>query len=158
MLGLISEKNAQPSGLCPSFATCLSFIPLSLFFNRPLHAAQQLLARYLPNWGMATVSIGLTVPVVITFMSLTARGACRPSRPNPPHGCTGTPPRLALAHPRCVPKSGPGSDRGRTQLLARSLPNWETAIVSIGLTVPVVIIFMSLLVRSTSRRTQLHAQ
>jgi hypothetical protein len=47
---------------------------------------------------------------------------------------------------------------GAGLLLARYLPNWGTAIVSIGLTVPIVIIFMSLLVRDTSRRTQLHTQ
>ena len=56
------------------------------------------------------------------------------------------------------PNQAPVPTEGARMLLARYLPNWETAIVSIGLTVPVVIIFMSLLVRSTSRRTQLHAQ
>ncbi|KAN0132464.1 hypothetical protein V8E53_009723 [Lactarius tabidus] len=43
---------------------------------------------------------------------------------------------------------------GACLVLARYLPNWGTAIVSIGLTVPAVIIFMNLLVRATSRRPQ----
>ena len=47
---------------------------------------------------------------------------------------------------------------GACLLLARYLPNWGTAIVSIGLTVPVLIIFMSLLVRATSGRTQSHTR
>jgi hypothetical protein len=42
---------------------------------------------------------------------------------------------------------------GVSLLLARYLPNWGTTIVSIGLAVPIVIIFMGLLVRATSRRT-----
>ncbi|KAF8267738.1 hypothetical protein EI94DRAFT_1729724 [Lactarius quietus] len=38
-------------------------------------------------------------------------------------------------------------------LLARYLPEWGVAVVSIGLTLPVVIIFMGLVVRATSRRS-----
>jgi hypothetical protein len=47
---------------------------------------------------------------------------------------------------------------GACLLLARYLPNWGTAIVSISLTIPVVIIFMTLLVRATSGRTQLNTR
>jgi len=43
-------------------------------------------------------------------------------------------------------------------VLARYLPNWGTAVVSISLTSPVLIIFMSLVVRATSGRTQLHTR
>ncbi|KAF8267742.1 hypothetical protein EI94DRAFT_1729735 [Lactarius quietus] len=38
-------------------------------------------------------------------------------------------------------------------LLARYLPEWGAAVVSIGLTLPVVVIFMGLVVRATSGRS-----
>jgi hypothetical protein len=38
-------------------------------------------------------------------------------------------------------------------VLARYLPDWGSAIVSIALALPVVIIFMGLVVRATLRRT-----
>lgn len=43
-------------------------------------------------------------------------------------------------------------------VLARYLPDWGAAIVSVGLALPVVIIFMGLVVRATVGRTQLHNQ
>ena len=42
-------------------------------------------------------------------------------------------------------------------VLSRYLPDWGAAIVSIGLALPAVIIFMGLVVRATVGRTQLHS-